>query len=118
MIRFFLVLAAIFCCGPAHAGERAVLSSPSDTVQLRAGTANLFAYFQHGERGFVVTVLLSGAEGEALRNRVSLTDGQSHAIHVGEDEVEAGARVSLRRIGDAVEVIGSATPGLGRQASN
>ena len=95
-----------------------MLTDPSDTVQLRAGTADLFAYFSPGERGLVVTVLLGGVDGQALRSRVSLADGQSHAIHVGEDEAEAGVRVSLRRIGTSVEVIGSATPGMGHRASN
>ena len=95
-MRFLLLIVAIVVSGqPALASDRAVLRSPSDTVQLRAGGSDLFAYFRLGERGLVVTVLLSGEDGQALRSRVSLADGQRHAIHVGEDDVEAGARVSL-----------------------
>ena len=49
MIRFLLLLMAIAVGGlPAQAGERAVLNSPSDTVHLRAGSADLFAYLAQG----------------------------------------------------------------------
>ena len=95
-----------------------MLTSPSDTVHMRAGATQFFAFFRAEPKGLEVTLLFSEPEGPSWRTRVSLADGQSHAIRLTDDHDDEVMLVSLRRVGATVEVIGNGPDGLAHNLSN
>ena len=118
MIRLLVFGFLSIFAGAAHAAEKVVLNSPSDTVRMYTESAEVFAFFRSSNRGYDVTVLFTEAEGATWRTRVSLADGQRHAILIGGDEEAEGVRISLHRVGTVIEIVGDDNPTLAQAFSN
>ena len=102
----FAVLAATAL--PAFADEQTTVIRSGDTAQMAVGDTQAIAFYTSERKGMRVTMIFTDSEGETLRTRVFLDDGQTHTIVLDAAEDDAdGYRFNFRRTGDAVEMTGA-----------
>ena len=98
-----LALAAV----PAAADQRQATIRASDTAQMTVGATQAIAFYTTDRKGMQVTMVFTDSEGELLRTRIRLSDGQTHAIVLDvDDDTTASTRFSFRRAGDILEMSG------------
>ena len=103
----FAVLAAITM--PAFADEQSTVIRIGDTAQMTVGETQAIAFHTTERKGMRVTMIFMDSEGETVRSRVFLDDGQTHSIVLDASEEDDAYRFDFRRTGDA------AFPGNGKK---
>lgn len=98
-----IVIGLIFSLGPAGAG--AILDQPGKPVRLISSNTSATAFFELNGDRLDLTVLFSELDDPSsiFRTRVSLVDGQSHTIVVGEPGHKNVRRFTSRRVGYTIE---------------
>lgn len=93
----------MFSLGPAGAG--AILDQPGKPVRLISSNTSATAFFELNGDRLDLTVLFSELDDPSsiFRTRVSLIDGQSHTIVVGEADRKNVRRFTSRRVGYTIE---------------
>jgi len=100
----FALVAAIAL--PASAEEQSALIRAGDTAQMAVGDTQAIAFYTTDRKGMRVTMVFTDSDGETLRTRILLDDGQSHAVVLDASEDDEGYRFSFRRDGSTVEMTG------------
>ena len=107
MFRAIFFAALVFASVPAVADQHLATIRAGDTAQMTVGTTQAIAFYTTDRKGMQVTIVFTDSEGETLRSRVRLDDGQTHAVVLEADEDTNDAfRFSVRRSGDIVEMTG------------
>ncbi|MEM7058457.1 MAG: hypothetical protein AAF557_12760 [Pseudomonadota bacterium] len=92
---------------PASAEEQSAMIRAGDTAQMNVGESQAIAFYTTDRKGMRVTMVFTDSEGETMRTRILLDDGQTHAIVFdASEDFEDGYRFSFRRNGDTVEMTG------------
>lgn len=87
----------------------AVLDRPGEPAWVEIGGSTAIASYNEVDGAFVLTTLLRrGAEGEVLRGRVLLSDGQGHQMILNSEDGSTRDRFTFRRAGAKVLITGTA----------
>ncbi|MEM9140423.1 MAG: hypothetical protein AAGB15_11405 [Pseudomonadota bacterium] len=100
----FAALAAL--ATPALAADKTAMIDAGTTAQMEIGTTQAIAFYNTDRKGMQVTMVFTDAEGEMLRTRIRLDDGQAHTI-VLHDEDDREMRYTLTRQGAQVQMHGA-----------
>ena len=100
-----LLTSAPVIAAPVTADPQTQLDVPGVTASFERSGAYVEASYAWQNGLMDLTVLVTDAEGDALRTRVGLRDGQRHTLLVpaSEDWVPS-TRIDFRRIGSHIEV--------------
>ena len=93
---------------PAQADNQLATIHAGDTAQMAVGDTQAIAFYTTDRKGMQVMMVFTDAEGDVLRTRVRLDDGQEHSIILDGEDVDEASRFSFRRAGDTVEMTGAA----------
>ena len=87
----------------------AVLDRPGEPAWLEIGGSTAIASYTEVDGVFILTTLLrNGSDGEILRGRVALTDGQGHQMILNSEDGLNRDRFTFRRAGGTVMITGAA----------
>ena len=111
MGRFIVAALVSLFATTAQADMQAILETDKMTARVQTDAAELIAFYTMDDRQMDLTVLLSDADGDVLRSRIGLTDGQTHSILLGGDDELATTRYSFQRVGRMVGITITAEPG-------
>lgn len=100
----FAIMAAIAV--PAFAKEQSTVIRSGDTAQMSVGETQAIAFYTAERKGMRVTMIFTDSEGETVRTRVFLDEGQTHSIVLDAVEEDDAYRFDFRRAGDTVEMTG------------
>lgn len=109
--RIFLALVVSIFASSAFADMRAVLENEQSTARIQGDAADLIAYYTRRGEVMDLTMLFSDDDGEVLRSRIVLSDGQTHTILLGTDETLRATRYTFQRVGKMVGIKVIAEPG-------
>ena len=111
MFRVLFLVLALFAA-PAAAQQHASLTQPGDTANLRVGETTALVFYNLDVDGVMqVTMLFADDNGETLRTRVRLLDGQRHEVTLeGESDTDPVQHYMFQRIGDGVAMAGGQRP--------
>lgn len=111
MGRIVLATLLSLIASAAQAEMQAILETDKMTARVQTETAELIAFYTLGDQRMDLTVVLSDTDGDVLRSRIGLADGQTHAILLGTDDPLTATRYSFQRVGRMVGITISAEPG-------
>ncbi len=110
MLRTTTVLLALVAGLPVQAEQIAILSAPHQTVALAAAPARAVAFYRAAADALDVTMVFTDAEGEVVRSRVRMKDGQRHIVTLEGEAGVPGARFTFVRDGAAIRAQAQALP--------
>lgn len=106
MFRALCFAALTALAAPAFAADKVAMIDAGTTAQMEIGATQAIAFYNTDRKGMQVTMIFTDAEGEMLRTRVRLDDGQAHTI-VLHDENDQALRYTFTRQGATVEMLGT-----------
>lgn len=104
-LKIVALVAGISFFGLAVAEERHLLTHPGETAHFNFSGTSAIVFYDVASDGLSVTTLLTDNDGETLRSRVVLSDGQAHVITLSGDEInEWQLHFGVRRLENRIEI--------------
>ena len=88
------------------APEISVIDQPGQTLIVRCGPSEAIVFYERRGQLFELTIVMNG-DGEVLRARIPLADGQGHAMILNSEDGTRRDRFTIRRNGDQILVTGT-----------
>ncbi|MEM9369783.1 MAG: hypothetical protein AAGA26_01370 [Pseudomonadota bacterium] len=85
--------------------EISVIDQPGQTLIVRCGPSEAIVFYERRGQLFELTVVMTG-DGEVLRARIPLADGQGHAMILNSEDGTRRDRFTMRRSGNQILVTG------------
>ena len=104
MFRALLAGMLISFASAAYATPVATLSKPTQTIYVPAGAVEMLVYYAPVGDTLEVTMLFTDPEGELLRSRVKLVDGQSHSVAFSDEEGSTPSSFRVERVGRMIGI--------------
>ncbi|MEM9369918.1 MAG: hypothetical protein AAGA26_02045 [Pseudomonadota bacterium] len=88
------------------APEISVIDQPGQTLIVRCGPSEAIVFYERRGQLFELTVVMNG-DGEVLRARIPLADGQGHAMILNSEDGTRRDRFTMRRSGNQILITGT-----------
>lgn len=111
MLRFLIFVFSLFAATPSFGAPLSAdplmrLNQPSQTIAFEDERISMIAFYKREAETLDLTILVTDAEGEALRTRIGLRDRQHHTLLLSSSsETEGTTRVQFLRTGNQIEMV-------------
>lgn len=124
MLRLLTLISMLFVAAsgvgaPLLADQLMRLDEPSQTVTLEQDGVGMIAFFSRNGEIMDLTILITDADGEAIRTRIGLKDRQHHTLLLPATiNTDGATRIEFLRTGGQIEMIAAVRPDGTDLASN
>lgn len=124
MLRLLTLISMFFIAAPGigaplFADPLMRLDQPSQTFTFKQDGLRMIAFFSLDEDILDLTILITDADGEAIRTRIGLRDRQHHTLLLqATNDTDGATRIEFLRTGGQIEMIAGSKPIITDVASN